>query len=139
MNWMWTAVLTVQLLSALVMVGLILLQHGKGADAGASFGSGSAGSVFGAAGSANFLSRSTAVCATVFFVCTLGLAYLSTVNTTPKAGGGVMEGLSVPAAPASAPASNANQIPGNASPSAAPAAPAQAASQPAQKSNEIPK
>jgi preprotein translocase subunit SecG len=71
--WM-TLVLTVQILSALTMIGLVLVQHGKGADMGASFGGGSSGSLFGATGSANFLSRSTAACATVFFVCTLALA-----------------------------------------------------------------
>jgi preprotein translocase subunit SecG len=74
--WM-TLVLALQLLSALVMIGLVLIQHGKGADMGASFGSGSSGSLFGATGSANFLSRSTAACATVFFICTLALALLS--------------------------------------------------------------
>jgi len=68
-------VLVVQLISALAMIGLVLVQHGKGADMGASFGSGASGSLFGATGSANFLSRSTAVCATVFFCCTLALAY----------------------------------------------------------------
>ena len=66
-----------QILSALVMIGLVLIQHGKGADMGASFGSGASGSLFGATGSANFLSRSTAVCAAVFFVCTLALAFMS--------------------------------------------------------------
>jgi preprotein translocase subunit SecG len=69
------AVQVLQILSALIMIGLILIQHGKGADMGSSFGSGSAGSLFGASGGANFLSRSTAICATVFFLCTLGLAY----------------------------------------------------------------
>jgi preprotein translocase subunit SecG len=64
-------------LSALTMIGLVLIQHGKGADMGASFGSGASGSLFGATGSANFLSRSTAACATVFFICTLVLALLS--------------------------------------------------------------
>jgi preprotein translocase subunit SecG len=74
----WMNLLVVlQLLSAIVMIGLVLVQHGKGADMGASFGSGASGSLFGATGSANFLSRSTAVCATVFFVATLGLAFLS--------------------------------------------------------------
>ena len=68
-------VLALQILTALVMIGLVLIQHGKGADMGASFGSGASGSLFGATGSANFLSRSTAVCAAVFFVCTLALAY----------------------------------------------------------------
>jgi preprotein translocase subunit SecG len=74
----WTTViLALQLLAALTMIGLVLIQHGKGADMGASFGSGASGSLFGATGSANFLSRSTAVCAGVFFVCTLALAYWS--------------------------------------------------------------
>ena len=77
--WM-TLVLAVQLLSALVMIGLVLIQHGKGADMGASFGSGASGSLFGATGSANFLSRSTAACATVFFVSTLALAYLGSAS-----------------------------------------------------------
>jgi protein translocase SecG subunit len=66
-----TIVLAVQMLSALGMIGLILIQHGKGADMGAAFGSGGSGSLFGASGSANFLSRTTAVLAAVFFVCTL--------------------------------------------------------------------
>ena len=70
-----TLVQVLQVLSALAMIGLVLVQHGKGADMGASFGSGASGSLFGATGSANFLSRSTAVAATVFFLCTLGLAY----------------------------------------------------------------
>ena len=60
-------IVVLQLLAALVMIGLVLIQHGKGADMGASFGSGASGSLFGATGSANFLSRSTAVCAAVFF------------------------------------------------------------------------
>ena len=76
-------VLALQIVTALVMIGLVLIQHGKGADMGASFGSGASGSLFGATGSANFLSRSTAVCAAVFFVCTLSLAYTS--NDRPKA------------------------------------------------------
>jgi len=81
--WM-TLVLAVQLLCALVMIGLILIQHGKGADMGASFGGGSSGSLFGATGSANFLSRSTAACATVFFLCTLALAGGAGVAKAPS-------------------------------------------------------
>ena len=73
-----------QLLSALAMIGLILVQHGKGADMGAAFGSGSSGSLFGASGGANFLSRTTGVLATIFFVCTLGLAYFG--NLRPATG-----------------------------------------------------
>jgi preprotein translocase subunit SecG len=90
--WM-TLVLALQLLSALVMIGLVLVQHGKGADMGASFGSGASGSLFGATGSANFLSRSTAACATVFFVCTLALALLSNAGMPARAssGGSVLD------------------------------------------------
>jgi len=75
MQALMTVVLLLQVLSALAMIGLVLVQHGKGADMGASFGSGASGSLFGATGSANFLSRSTAVAATVFFASTLALAY----------------------------------------------------------------
>ena len=115
--WM-TVVLAVQLLTAVVMIGLVLIQHGKGADMGASFGSGASGSLFGATGSANFLSRSTAVCAAVFFVCTLALAYLSSGGTRSAIGGGSV--LDRPAPAASAPA---GQIPGAAPIPALPAAP----------------
>ena len=111
-----TIILTVQMLSALAMIGLILVQHGKGADMGAAFGSGGSGSLFGASGSANFLSRTTAVLATVFFVCTLALAYFG--NLRPSSSGSVLESA-VPAAPAvnvlpvmpAVPASGAAQIP----------------------------
>jgi preprotein translocase subunit SecG len=111
-----TIILTVQMLSALAMIGLILVQHGKGADMGAAFGSGGSGSLFGASGSANFLSRTTAVLATVFFVCTLALAYFG--NLRPSSSGSVLESA-VPVAPAAnvapvapaVPASGAAQIP----------------------------
>ncbi len=74
----WANLLVViQLLAAAAMIGLVLLQHGKGADMGASFGSGASGSLFGATGSASFLSRSTAICATVFFAATLGLSVVN--------------------------------------------------------------
>ena len=86
MNIVMNLVLALQIVTALVMIGLVLIQHGKGADMGASFGSGASGSLFGATGSANFLSRSTAVCAAVFFVCTLSLAY--TANDRPKPSSG---------------------------------------------------
>jgi len=71
------AVLIVHVLAAAGIIGLVLMQHGKGADMGAAFGSGSAGSLFGASGSANFLSRSTAVFAVIFFLTSMGLSYLS--------------------------------------------------------------
>ena len=125
MNFVITATLAVQMLTALGMIGLILIQHGKGADMGASFGSGASGSLFGATGSANFLSRSTAVCAFVFFVCTLFLAY--SANDRPRASTGSV--LDRPAASAPAAASGAIAIPPQAASGAgaipnAPAAPA---------------
>jgi preprotein translocase subunit SecG len=115
--WM-NLVLVVQLLSAITMIGLVLIQHGKGADMGASFGSGASGSLFGATGSANFLSRTTAVCAAVFFVCTLALAYFSNSVTSrvPSSGASVLDRAAVPA---SAPASAGALIPG-AAPAIAP-------------------
>jgi preprotein translocase subunit SecG len=117
MNVLFTVILTVQLLSALAMIGLILVQHGKGADMGAAFGSGTSGSLFGASGSANFLSRTTAVLATVFFICTMGLAYFGTASR-PATSGSVLENAVVPAAPV-APPTGAAQIPGTAAPAAA--------------------
>jgi preprotein translocase subunit SecG len=74
---METLILVIHVLAALAIVGLVLLQHGKGADVGAAFGSGSAGSVFGSSGSANFLSRMTAIAAVIFFLTSLGLTYFS--------------------------------------------------------------
>ena len=100
-------VLVLQLLSALVMVGLVLVQHGKGADMGASFGSGASGSLFGASGSANFLSRSTAVCAVVFFICTLALAFFSqgAAMRALVSGGSVLDRPAIAASAAALPAS----------------------------------
>ncbi|MCI4441671.1 protein translocase subunit secG [Tibeticola sediminis] len=109
--------LVIQVLSALGMIGLILIQHGKGADMGAAFGSGGSGSLFGASGSANFLSRTTGVLATVFFVCTLMLAYFGHIRAVPSGGTSVLESAAVPAPAASA----AVQIPSGIS--AQPAAP----------------
>ncbi len=99
----WTTVVViVQIASAMVMIGLVLVQHGKGADMGASFGSGASGSLFGATGSANFLSRSTAVCATVFFIATLALAFMSSGSQTRAPDGGtILDRPAVPAASAS--------------------------------------
>ena len=110
-----TILLAVQMISAVAMVGLILVQHGKGADMGAAFGSGGPGSLFGASGSANFLSRTTAVLATVFFVSTLLLAYFGMARPAASSGS-VLEGstvtVPVPAAVVPAlPASGAAQIP----------------------------
>jgi len=143
MNFFLTLLLVVQILTALGMIGLILVQHGKGADMGAAFGSGGSGSLFGATGSANFLSRTTAVLATVFFVCTLLLSYFG--NVRPQGSGSVLE-----RAPVTAPATGAEQIPGTQAPTgstgstgaapAAPGAPAPAApAAPATGAGAIPK
>lgn len=91
---METLVLVVHILTALGIVGLVLLQHGKGADVGAAFGSGASGSLFGATGSANFLSRATAVLAVVFFLTSLGLTYFGTRKSGDK---GIMATKPVPA------------------------------------------
>jgi len=132
MNILLTAVLALQMLSALAMIGLILVQHGKGADMGAAFGSGGSGSLFGASGSANFLSRTTGILAALFFACTLMLAYFG--NAQPRTSSSVLEGSAV-AAPAAA-ASGAAQIPGTTAPApantAVPAPPATPASGAAQ-------
>lgn len=116
-----TVLLALQMLSALVMIGLILVQHGKGADMGAAFGSGGSGSLFGASGSANFLSRTTGILAAVFFATTLALAYFGSAR--PTSTGSVLENsaIGVPALPSGAEkaaevpavaASGAAQIPG---------------------------
>ena len=123
MSFVHNIVLLVQILSALGMIGLVLVQHGKGADMGAAFGSGSSGSLFGATGGANFLSRTTAVLATLFFVSTVGLSYLGTVRPEPSSAGSVLERTAPVSAPADAsipvpagtgapdPKAPANQIP----------------------------
>jgi preprotein translocase subunit SecG len=125
---MQTLVLVLHVLAGLAIVVLVLLQHGKGADMGAAFGSGSAGSLFGSAGAANFLSRTTAILAAVFFASSLALTYFS----APSKGGGVTEGLAAPsgAGKGDLPAAPASSAP-------APAQPQQQGS-PA-KSTEIPK
>ena len=127
MNLLLNLVVALQILSALVMIGLVLIQHGKGADMGASFGSGASGSLFGATGSANFMSRSTAVCAAVFFACTLALAFYSNDRARPSTGS-VLDRPAISAPAASGPLTGAAQVPGAASaPSAAPAASVSAA------------
>ena len=114
MNAVLTIVLAVQMLTALGMIGLILVQHGKGADMGAAFGSGGSGSLFGASGSANFLSRTTGVLAAVFFACTLLWAYFG--NAAPRTGSSVLEGAAVTAPVPAMAASGAAQIPGTSVP-----------------------
>lgn len=101
MNYLFSVVLVVHILAALGVIGLVLVQHGKGADMGAAFGSGASGSLFGATGSANFLSRTTAVLAAVFFATSLSLAYIA--SNKPKTTGSVMQDA-VKLAPVSVPA-----------------------------------
>lgn len=129
MNLLMNLIVVLQIVAALAMIGLVLIQHGKGADMGASFGSGASGSLFGATGSANFLSRSTAVCATVFFVATLALAFMSSGSQTRAPEGGTI--LDRPAVPA-APASGAGAVPAVVTPGAViPGSPAASAPAPA--------
>jgi len=129
-NWL-TLVIVVHVLIALAIIGLVLLQHGKGADMGSGFGGGASGSLFGATGSANFLSRATAVLATVFFLTSLGLAYLAT--SRPKAQTGtVMDAVkAAPAKPGAEAAKPAAQAPS--APAAAPAPEA-----PGSKARDVP-
>ena len=114
MNIWLTLILIVHVVAALGIIGLVLLQHGKGADMGAAFGSGSSGSLFGSTGSANFLSRATAIFAVVFFITSLSLAYLATHRT--KESTGVMDAVKdvspvpTPAA-GSAPAATVDSVP----------------------------
>jgi len=126
MNVLFNLIVVVQVVSALAIIGLVLVQHGKGADMGAAFGSGASGSLFGASGSSNFLSKSTAVAAAIFFASTLGLAYFGTSRPHASVGGGVMEHVTVPVK--KAPASAGDAVPTTA-PAPAPAAPAPAATQ----------
>ena len=121
-----TVLMVVQVLSALGVIVLVLLQHGKGADMGAAFGSGASGSLFGASGSANFMSRTTGGLATVFFCATLGIAMLS--DRRVAATGSVMEGAAatIPGAvQGSAPAA------GSGAPVAGPGSPAGGSGAPA--------
>ena len=143
MNTLFNLVVVVQVLSALAIIGLVLLQHGKGADMGAAFGSGASGSLFGATGSSNFMSKSTAIAAAIFFGATLALSYISTQHGPANAvSGGVMDKVVAPA-----PVKGAAAIPGAAPVApvapAAPAASAPAAAAPAPAgsapANQIPK
>lgn len=89
MDALFSVILVAHILVGLGICGLVLMQHGKGADMGAAFGSGASGSLFGATGAANFLSRTTAILATVFFITSLSLAYIA--SNKPKTSGSVME------------------------------------------------
>ena len=112
MNWLHSAVVIFHLLIAAAIVALVLLQRGKGADAGAGFGAGASGTVFGARGSASFMSRTTATLAALFIATSLTLAYLG--GRSPEAPKSVLDRVnlpeSAPALPSAAPASPANQV-----------------------------
>ncbi|MEO7495589.1 MAG: preprotein translocase subunit SecG [Massilia sp.] len=140
MSTFFNLIVVVQVLSALVIIGLVLLQHGKGADMGAAFGSGASGSLFGATGSSNFMSKSTGVAAAIFFASTLSLAYFAKDHAAGTSGG-VLDrapvatkpaapapGSQVPSttaapAPVPAPANGAVPAPATGAAPAAPAAP----------------
>ena len=108
MNWLFSLLLTIHILVALAIIGLVLMQHGKGADMGAAFGSGASGSLFGATGSANFLSRTTGILAAVFFATSLSLAYIA--SHKPKTTGSVMQ-ETVQSQPVSQPAAAGGESP----------------------------
>ena len=127
MNTLLGIVIVVQVVTALIIIGLVLLQHGKGADMGAAFGSGASGSLFGASGSSNFLSRSTGIAAAVFFVATLALSF---IGRRPIAAGSAAVMDQLPATPAT---SAAPAKPQNATGQSQSVAPASG------QSNEIPK
>jgi preprotein translocase subunit SecG len=120
-NWV-IVILAVHVIAAVAVISLVLLQHGKGADVGAAFGGGASGSVFGATGSANFLSRATALLAAIFFLTSLGLAYVA--SHKPGAGGTIMESVT----PAPAPAEEASK-----------AKPAAKSDAPDSRASEVPK
>jgi preprotein translocase subunit SecG len=107
MSWMFSLILTIHILVAIAIIGLVLVQHGKGADMGAAFGSGASGSLFGASGSANFLSRTTAVLAAVFFLTSLSLAYFA--SSKPKTSGSLMQDSVQSQTVSPAPAGAANE------------------------------
>lgn len=126
MTTMQTIIIVIQVISALSIIGLVLLQHGKGADMGAAFGSGASGSLFGASGSSNFLSKSTAFAAVIFFCATMALAFFG--NRPEVGGGGVMDRIPE----SSVPGAVDNSVPG------VPQAPASDASVPAPAGNTPP-
>ena len=149
------SILIIHCILAIAIIVLVLLQHGKGADMGAAFGSGSAGSLFGSSGAANFLSRSTGICAALFFATSLGLTYFHAPKISGGVmGGGVMDGVTVPATkadpvkiePAKTDAKDASAIPAPTAAPIIPAVPAAVAPVPAPagvktepKSQQIPK
>lgn len=106
-EYIFSIVLTIHVIVGLCVIGLVLMQHGKGADAGAAFGGGASGSVFGSSGSANFLSRTTGVLAAVFFLTSLGLSYIA--STKPAQPSSIMERAAPAPAPDAKPAEGGAQ------------------------------
>lgn len=131
MKTLFTLILVIQVLSALAIIVLVLLQHGKGADMGAAFGSGASGSLFGATGSSNFLSKATAIAVTIFFASTLGLAMQN--KSTDAGKGGVMQNL-----PAASKATDVKSVEGKPADAKA-AQPTPATPADSGKSSQIPK
>ena len=125
-------VLVLHVLVGVSVIGLVLLQHGKGADMGAAFGSGSAGSLFGASGSANFLSRATGILAAIFFLTSLGLTYMGSNRAETQ---GVIERSKAVEEKKSEKKSAPESIPPTSVPTPSPAAPAPGGS----KAGEVPK
>ena len=130
-----TLLLGLHVVVAAALIGFVLLQHGKGADMGAAFGSGSSGSLFGAAGSANFLSRTTAILATIFFLSSLGLTYLASTRSAVGPGDVMKQGV-MQRAPE--PATKAAEVPAGTAPATQPAAPAPAKDS-SSKAADVPK
>ena len=138
MGSLFNLVIIVQVISAIAIIGLVLLQHGKGADMGAAFGSGASGSLFGATGSSNFMSKSTGVAAAIFFAATLALSYITT-HQTNNVSGGVMDKLPAAGAPAPVAPVSTNAIPATSATPAAAAASVPVAPAAQAPANSIPK
>jgi len=134
MSWVQTLAVVVHVLLAASIIGLVLLQRGKGADAGAGFGAGASGTVFGARGSGSFLSRTTAILATLFFLTSLGLSYLFSQTTEPTS---VVDRVQ-PTQSVPAPATTPANPPAAMLPSVPEAAPANATQEPASAPAEAP-
>ena len=124
MQWLSSILLVLQVISSLLVIVLVLLQQGKGADMGAAFGSGSAGSVFGSAGAANFLSRATKWAAIVFFATTAGLALVAHHPAGSPIESGIMQGFTAPAKEAAPAGSAVPDVGGGSAVPSVPAAPA---------------
>ena len=120
MNWLQTLAVVFHVLLAVAIVGLVLLQRGKGADAGAGFGAGASGTVFGSRGSASFLSRTTAVLATLFFITSLGLSYLFSQQKQPTSVFDTLPQQQAPAAPPAQPGAMMPELPAAQAPADAP-------------------